>query len=119
MIYILNIGYYSFAFENARGLDTVLRTLEKGMRITRDYKEDSPKVTWKRSEENVEVKIETDSTVSITKGKGRASWQPERVVVTPEVMRDEFFCDRSSPRQIAGSKCLQAFRNKSIRGHHD
>lgn len=115
MIYILNIGYYSFAFENARGLDTVLRTLEKGMRITRDYKEDSSKVTWKRSEENVECKIETDSTVSITKGKGRASWQPERVVVTPEVVRDELFGQHATPRQIAGAKCLPAFRNKAIR----
>jgi len=115
MIYILQIGYQYFAFENARGLDTVLRTLNKGMQVERDYDSEEHKIKWTRAEDRGEIKIETDSTVSITKGKGRASWQPERVVVTPEVVRDELFGERSSPRQIAGSKCLPAFSNKAIR----
>ena len=115
MVYILKIGFHSFAFENSRGLDTVIRTLSKGMPVTRTFLEDEGKQKWKREEEEIVVKLETDSTVTITKGKGRASWKPERVVVTPEVVRDELFGRQASPLQIAGNKCLPASRNKAIR----
>jgi len=115
MIYVLTVGHYHFAFESMKGLDTVVRTLAKGLRVETDFSKD--KLSWKPLEEDRPVKIdmETDSSLSITKGKARASWQPERVVVTPEVVRDELFGERSSPRQIAGSKCLPAFSNKAIR----
>ena len=114
MVYILKIGFHAFAFENSRGLDTVIRTLAKGMPVTRSFEEDKGQLKWKREEEEIAVKLETDSTVTITKGK-RSTWQPERVVVTPEVVRDELFGRNESPRQIAGSKCLPAFRNKATR----
>jgi hypothetical protein len=112
MIYILQIGYNYFAFENARGLDTVLRTLDRGIPVERDYSSAEHKIKWSRAEEGIEVKIETDSTMTITKGKGRASWQPDRVVVTPEVVQEQY----DAPRQISGLKCLTSFTKKQIRG---
>ena len=114
MIYILTIGYVSLAFDSMKGLDTVIRTIGKGLRVERDYEEN--KLSWKvvTDERKIECNIETDSKLTLVKGKACA-YQPERVVVTPEVVRDDLFGERSSPRQIAGSKCLPAFRNKAIR----
>ena len=115
MVYILKIGFHAFAFENSRGLDTVIRTLSKGMPVTRSFLEDEGKLKYKREEEEIVVKLETESSITITKGKGRSSWQPERVVVTPEVVRDELFGRHETPRQIGGPKCLPVFHNKAIR----
>jgi len=113
MIYVLTIGFYQLAFDSMRGLNTVIETLSKGMEVERDFT--NGRSSWKKAGKGdpVKVELETDSTVSLTKGK--KGYAPERVVVTPEVVCDELFGERSSPRQIAGSKCLPAFRNKAIR----
>ena len=87
MIYVLNIGYESYAFANARGLQTVMDAMSKAQRLKEHYwpgfeREHPEKLEL--SERPVEVSMHCVQGVSFASGK-----RTRREVIEPEVMPRE------------------------------
>lgn len=98
MIYILNIGYHSYAFPSSRGLQTVMDALAKARPLKRHYyqgceKEDPDRLDL--DDGPVEVSMHVVNGVSFVSGKTR------RNVIEPEVL----------PRQRGESDALVAMRH--------
>ena len=85
MIYVLKIGYLSFAFPTSRGLQTVMDTLGKARELKRGYMPglDKPE-EMEVEEEPVAVSMHCVQGVSFVSGK-----RARREVIEPEVMPRE------------------------------
>jgi hypothetical protein len=84
MIYILNIGYNSYAFSSSRGLQTVMDAMSKARLLKRHYcqgceREDPERLEL--SDGPVEIGMHCVQGVSFVSGK-----RARREVIEPEVM---------------------------------
>lgn len=115
MIYVLNIGYESYAFANSRGLQTVMEAMSKARRLKEHYwpgceREHPEKLEL--SERPVEVSMHCVQGVSFVNGakKGR------REVIEPEVMpRERGESDAVFAMRISGKKAARATGDGSRR----
>ena len=88
MIYVLNIGYESFAFSSPRGLQTVMDTLSKARRLKNHYWTGCEREHPERldlSDVPVEVSMHCVNGVSFVSGAKKS----RREVIEPEVMPRE------------------------------
>lgn len=85
MIYVLKIGYMSFAFPTSRGLQTVMDTLGKARALKRSYYpgHNTPE-ELELEDEPAEVSMYCVQGVSFVSGK-----RSRREVIEPEVMPRE------------------------------
>lgn len=103
MIYILNIGYTSYAFQSSRGLQTVMDVLAKARTLKRHYYqgcETNPE-RMELDDDPVDISMHVVNGVSFVSGK-----RDRREVIEPEVM----------PRQRGGESDA-AFALRAIKGH--
>jgi len=86
MIYVLKIGYLSFAFPTSRGLQTVMDTLGKARELKRGYMPglDKPE-EMELEDEPVAVSMHCVNGVSFVSGAKKS----RREVIEPEVMPRE------------------------------
>lgn len=121
MIYILNIGYQSFAFASSRGLQTVLEALSKARQLESHY---HPRLDCaedlKLKDENPEVSLHVVNGVSFVKGRTK------RDVIEPEVMprqqrgeSDAMFAMRAikgRPSAVKTAQALSTIRRAELEG---
>ena len=88
MIYVLKIGYLSFAFPTSRGLQTVMDTLGKARELKRGFQPgyDKPE-QMELEDEPVAVSMHCVNGVSFVSGSGAKKGRRE--VIEPEVMPRE------------------------------
>ena len=85
MVYVLKIGYLSFAFPTSRGLQTVMDTLGKARELKRGYMPGLNKPEeMELEDEPVAVSMHCVNGVSFVSGK-----RTRREVIEPEVMPRE------------------------------
>lgn len=123
MIYILNIGYESFAFANSRGLQTVMDTLSKARKLKRHYYQGCEKEDLERldlADGAVEIGMHVVNGVSFVSGKSK------REVIEPEVLPrqrdgegDAMFAMRATkrlPSATATAAALSVIRREKLAG---
>ena len=110
MIYILNIGYESYAFKNSRGLQTVMDAMSKAVRLKHHYYPGCEKESPERldlADGNVEVSMSVVNGVSFVSGKTK------RTVIEPEVMPRQRGCE---PDATETALALNMIRREKLSG---
>ena len=110
MIYLLKIGYQTYAFPSNRGFQTVLETLSKARRVTEDTRGIGPGGGIELDDEPVRVSMECVHGISFVKGERK------RDVIEPEVLprqRDDEG-DAAFAMRVAGKSQREINANKPI-----
>lgn len=116
MIYVLNIGYESYAFATSRGLQTVMDAMAKARPLKNHYWpgcERDHEERMELSERTVEVSMHCVQGVSLVSGKGS-----RREGIEPEVMpresapADLFYRSGGKTKLLGGQKAVRGLQGR-------